>query len=444
MPAKPFILFAPDATDVSWRAGTSGPTFAEGVDARAALDALGYKGQPVVLAVPSRWCLGAMISTADLPRKDRRRAMLYRLEEKLPLAAEEVVADFIAGLEGSADAFGVCVATATLGPVIDALEADGIPVRHACPAALLAAREAVEAAPAGAAIVWQSPAGVELIFTAAGRPSRWLSLPIDPAAVALHLRLATAERPDPTVPLPLRTEAASPELLTSVAAVEGVSVESEGDRPLAEAATDAGAAILNGRPAWVDFRRDALAAPDSYDRLRPPLTAALLAAGLALATLSGVTLWRARANDHFADKYEAAERAVFSEVFPKAPVPPATAVRRRLQIEQGRVSGSAGPGTGAGPSALVLLNDALDRLPADVRYRLVELRVSPSELFLDGQARTHGDAGALADGLRKMGYFEIAPPGTEQVAMDKGEGPAVAFRINGTHEVKKPAARGGP
>jgi len=54
-------------------------------------------GATVTLALPSHWCLCARVDVADLPRSSRRQAMLYRLEEQLPLAAEEFVADFVAG-----------------------------------------------------------------------------------------------------------------------------------------------------------------------------------------------------------------------------------------------------------------------------------------------------------------------------------------------------------
>src|SRR5579871_5717809 len=52
-----------------------------------------YAGERALIAVPSSWCYAALISTADLPHHDRK-AMLFRLEEKLPLPAESVVADF--------------------------------------------------------------------------------------------------------------------------------------------------------------------------------------------------------------------------------------------------------------------------------------------------------------------------------------------------------------
>ena len=431
MPAEPFTLFPPDADGGPWRAGTDGPTLAEGPDARAALDGVGHAGQPVALALPSRWCLCAAIETAGLPKKNRRQTMAYRLEEKLPLAAEEVVADFIPGPADAA--FGVCAAVATVGPVIAALEDDAIPVRHVCPAALLAARNLIEASDGDAALLWQSAGGIDLIRSAAGRPTRWLALPADPAAVALHLGLM-ADQLD--APLAVRTEAVDPATLAELEKDDRLKLESPGDRSLFAAAAEAGAAALAGRAPWVDLRRDALAAPDPYDRLRPPLTAALVAAAALMLAFCGATLWRAQQNGRFVRQYEADEAAVFREVFPKSPVPVAAAIPRRLEIEQRRVSGPTAAVDGDAPSALRLLNDALSRLPADVRYRLVELRLTPTELFLDGQTRTHGDAATLAAALQKMPYYDVGPPGTERI--ESADEPAVTFRITGSHAAPKP------
>ena len=59
------------------------------------LKAASYDGESVLLAIPSAWCLCDPVATTGLPARNRRQAMAYRLEEKLPVAAEEVVADFI-------------------------------------------------------------------------------------------------------------------------------------------------------------------------------------------------------------------------------------------------------------------------------------------------------------------------------------------------------------
>ena len=104
----------------------------------AALKTAGYRFEPVLLAIPSHWCLCASVTTAGLPRKERRRAMIYRLEEKLPLAAEDVVADFLPAAPACDQNLGVCVQKQTVATLVDALEAKGVAIASICPAALLA------------------------------------------------------------------------------------------------------------------------------------------------------------------------------------------------------------------------------------------------------------------------------------------------------------------
>src|SRR5689334_16163709 len=102
MAKRTFILFA---SDTGWQAGagdslvqvpmTAGATPDQ--IATAAADSpkqLGHGASPIILAIPSNWCLCASIHTDDLPKADYR-SLLYRLEEKLPWPAESITADFI-------------------------------------------------------------------------------------------------------------------------------------------------------------------------------------------------------------------------------------------------------------------------------------------------------------------------------------------------------------
>src|SRR5262245_35818705 len=120
MSARSFILLADGA---QWRvAAVSAPGEVEWIDRSIdgaaaveivaeeiseALSRAGYRGGGVSLLIDSANCLAASISTVDLPRQDRR-SLIYRLEEKLPLSAEEVVADFAIG---DGRALGVAVRT---------------------------------------------------------------------------------------------------------------------------------------------------------------------------------------------------------------------------------------------------------------------------------------------------------------------------------------------
>src|SRR5438045_1145265 len=144
MPAQPFIIFP---TSHSWHVATLHGDVPRVRDVRAGADMgsataselreLGYAGQGVILALPTEWCFVASIQISDLPRHDRG-AMIYRLEEKLPMPAEEFVADFA---HDGDSALGVAARTAQIKPLVDVLENAGIAIQSIVPAALLAAIE---------------------------------------------------------------------------------------------------------------------------------------------------------------------------------------------------------------------------------------------------------------------------------------------------------------
>src|SRR6185369_3653064 len=94
----------------------------------------GYKSQGALLALPATWCLCASISTANLPDRDHA-AMTFRLEEKLPLAAENITADFIVHED---TALGVCALNEKIQPLVEALEKSGVTLQSISPAAILA------------------------------------------------------------------------------------------------------------------------------------------------------------------------------------------------------------------------------------------------------------------------------------------------------------------
>ena len=61
------------------------------------------------------------------------------------------------------------------------------------------------------------------------------------------------------------------------------------------------------------------------------------------------------------------------------------------------------------------LRDLLAGLPADLRFRVLEVRLDGSSFALDGQVRSHGDADAIAASLRAGGFW-VDPPSTEQLS----------------------------
>jgi hypothetical protein len=172
-------------------------------------------------------------------------------------------------------------------------------------------------------------------------------------------------------------------------------------------------------------------------RLARPLkvTAALMFALMAVVT-AGSWLGAMR-YDAQVSRLLDCERAVFSQLYPNASVPPA--VRKWLESESMRLAGVSGA-SGALPEqpfALETLRKVAAGLPKDTRLRILDLRIEPGEVFLEGQARSHADAEVVARGVASAGFVMEAPR-TETLV--KG---GVAFTLAGKPGAPSAAAPAG-
>jgi hypothetical protein len=448
------IFIAADA----WRIGRAGPdgvTLSDVAIPRgdspddaaravvAALDGDGRAGSRsgVILALPSDRCLCASIRVDDLPARDRRLAMLYRLEEKLPLPAEDVVADF---LPGGDSALGVCVETAYARPLVEALESQGVAIEAICPASLLALQQrmresASQAEAAQDAILWATGGRVELFVLRDGMPRSWSVLADDPQDVRLHLGLEPLAEGRPARVHAIGLSDASHR---AMGALPGVELIAPGPASMDADAVTMAADVLAGRAEpWVNLRRDALASRDPLRSVRTPLTFAAAAAVLCVACACGGMLWRAARYDRLAARYASEQQQVYQQVFPSQPMPPD--VRSRLESEERALRGLSGAVSGGGgndPAAaipseapgLVVLRDLLAGLPADLRYRVLEARLDAGRFTLEGQVNAHGDADTIATALRANKALAVEPPRTEQLPESPTGEKAVSFTISGT------------
>src|SRR4051812_10805064 len=179
------------------------------VDVRAAVladavRAAGLARSPVVLALRSHDCLCAPVDTRDLPNRQRGQAMLYRLEERLPVAAEELAADFADA--GGESALGVGVEHRRLAPLVAAVQSAGLRVAAVSPAAMLAAQHSADAmrpgdqaakADAELLLMSDAPGSADLFVLAGGMPVAWYALAEDPDDILLHVRVASLKHPSP-------------------------------------------------------------------------------------------------------------------------------------------------------------------------------------------------------------------------------------------------------
>jgi hypothetical protein len=139
-------------------------------------------------------------------------------------------------------------------------------------------------------------------------------------------------------------------------------------------------------------------------------------------------LWRAARYNRLAARCADEQREVFRQTVPRQPEP--LDVPSRLASEQRALQGLSGDSTAPPPQppGLVALRDLLARLPGDVRFRVLELRLDGASFVIEGQARSHSDADAIAESLRAAGGFSVDPPRTEQLSSgpDAAEPPGLA------------------
>lgn len=388
-----------------------------------------YQGQPVMLAIPSAWCLCATIETDRLERGQRRKTMIYLLEEQLPIASEQFVADFID--QGGSAALGVCCELERLESLLAALASAGIAVGHISPMVMLTAATLLEehasldillACDGDGQECTQS--GHDVIAFDRRRPVQWQWLGNDDEAAEEHLH-SLADKHGGTAQMSIVGEQARE--ATFLKSVGNVRVLPRKWTHREQAAALAGSKVLAGKASpWIELRRDVLAPADAIEAFRQPLTGLAYAAVLLLVSVIAVTQYRGGQYEALASEHSRSQAEVFKKALPNQRLP--ASVRARLQSEHQRLSELSGDGTsatssrsaggnGAIPaSALESLHTAIAGLPAHIRFRIVDLSIEPGLIRIDGQAQSHVDAEQIAVSLERTGKLDIEPPRTQALA----------------------------
>ena len=383
------------------------------------LSSLGYHGDDVLLGIPSTACLVGHLTLENPADRRHRQTLLYQLEQVLPLAAEDIVADF---MHHDGDTLAVVAQIAHLEPWLAALENQGVRIRSISPTALLAAQHlapTVESDSAQLCVLWGHANQVEWFVLASGQLRAWQLVPSQPSAVVQRLNLRSLEQVESprvmAIDLP-------PEVLAAVASLPDVQLLDGPATPLLEAATLAAGDILSGKqPLWFELRRDRLAPRDRYRPIRGPLRFAMISAAALLLLASAGLQIRAARYESLLNQHEGRQADLFREALPGQPIP--VGIQSRLESESAKLAGLKGDATDlAGQrSALAMLYDVLAACPEQTRVRILEMRLQRTRVDLEGELRSHADADVLATALRQRG-FQVEPPRTQQLP---GQGVAV-------------------
>jgi hypothetical protein len=387
-------------------------------------------GRPVlVVAMPSAKCLSAVVSTDDLERGNRRRALGYRLEEHLPVAAEQAVADYC---ECRSDALGVCIEFEPLKPAIDMLEDRSFAVRHIVPLAMLIGAEVVTRHRDLDAILIlneDDQGSVDLIELDADKPTRWHWL-VD-SGDELRVQIETlATQSDGPPKVGVVGEGAAKQKIADDERFQCVVIED----PPGDIAMQQVQRLVDGKASpWFDLRHGALARPDQFELYRGVVLTLVVALVLFLAAVIGVTQYRGNQYADIATAKQAEEVALFKQALPDQRVP--VNIKSRLQSEARKLAGLSGRGADGmdlsslrETSAVVHLHALLASLPRDLRFRILDLSLQPDQMRVTGEARSHGDAEKIVGALRDTGRYEVDPPRTQALRDEDG----VSFSFSAT------------
>jgi hypothetical protein len=399
------------------------------------LAAQGYAGEPVLLAIPSQKCLAASVPIETPSQIRQRETLLYQLEQCLPLAAEDMVADFV--IRGH-DVLGVALETIPQRTIVEALESRGIQIQSISPLAILALQESVRgnARTDPYLVLWENNEHIELLRLDGRKLSAWQFLPAEPESVGQRLAVEALGGVGPIRVMPHHLP---PSLLAVLRTRADVLVEEPLDDTLYESALAIAPDVISGKePAWIELRRDALGAQDAYRPIRGSLRFVWGAAAAFLIALSAGLLLRAYKYGQSASADRLEQATIFGEVFPGQSPP--TGIRSRLESERAKMAGVKGESADLPPQrpALAVFYDLLDSVPEALRCRLLSVKLDHARIEFEGELRSHGDADTIASGLRKRG-LRVQSPRT-QLLRSQG----VSVRMIAESGDKKPSGTGHP
>jgi hypothetical protein len=418
---QPVVILASD-DDPSLQVGSlsnDGSVFSTGDDLGLVT---GGAAKELVLAIPSKWCLWARLDAGEQGTPTREE-LTYLLEEQLPLSAEDVVADFCGD---GPDVFAVALDPRRARETMNQLDPRGITIGVISPASLLALQHRLEEIDGQVdAVIWEDEKQIELFVLKDGRPIAWHVAPAggemadEPVSIFLRAALPTNHNR-----LRIILSGDCPAVRRELADLPEIDVAEKPLGSIREAATQAADRVLRGKlTPWFDLHRGALASGDPHRAIRRPLNLAVAALFVCCACVAAAMFWRSARYGALESQYAQQQAAVFQKVLPGRPIPPD--VTARLASEEQRLlamSGGHGDGSAASASrprqssVLPALFDLLSRLPSGSQYQITQVRLDGAKLYVEGRAKAHGDADALAGALRAGGRFPVGPPHTESTA----------------------------
>jgi type II secretory pathway component PulL len=360
----------------------------------------------------------------DSPRQLRRTsALLYELEEHLPLAAEDLTATY---LRRDLDLMAIATDQDEILSLVSALQGNGIQVDLVMPIMPLAAwshRKSRRAA-SEEVVVWLGICGTaNHLRLIDGKPTLWQYLPHGSAQLGQQLTYDQLSRPGAFPLTVYHNGNSSDDLLQSFRSISGAELVHRDADPLALGALEALTAVRQGKEEPATAFKGVTHGGRAQEPLRWELRLLQLAVASLLIALAVMNWHTAQDRARERAELQVASEDVFREVLPGATL--RTGVRSRLESELAKLSGVKGGKNeeGISESVLPMLYQLLSVLPEDMRFRLLEVRLDGRQLHLTGEVREFSDADRIAAALRAKG-LAVTPPTTQRLPVE-----GVSFRM---------------
>ncbi len=343
----------------------------------------------IMLAIPLSWCYVQVITVPQ--RRPKHVALVFALEEFLPIEAERLTCDFVRIAPGRF--LGVAVETDRLVSLVERLALEGLQIGSIVPESFIIARDA-----SGDQIVCDCDhmVYVQLDGSRIG-DVRGVRLPeaLDVAdwAETIVAQLGDCDRP-------FQVYCAGPDSWR-IGLAERIEQDVLPPSPSIDGRTHSAAAcdLAHGAlaPAVLNRARDR-----SNQRLAIILCAALL-------MIAGGLGWKTSRIESQRADIARWHKTTFSDVFRGEAVP--RGIRLRVASERKRLEAlknvdQVAPGS---LDALEILQHVIAALPEGVRARFDELRIEDGRITLRGLSRSHADADALARGLDEAPSIQCPP-----------------------------------
>ncbi len=371
-----------------------------------ALRQWGWRAQAICLGLSSQMIYATPIDCTQLPRKGRRQAMHYQLEEQLPIDSERLTADYISNDAGLA--LAVAVETQRVAEIVAALAAAGVHVGSIRSSALLAAWQVRQTAQDADMILVAGEQDWDVLSFSADGPHSWDTASANPANIvrAVQAQMLLTPRPSPLKALLL---GAGDEETCGVIEQDVPLhwLHAPASTVIELAANGARAALTGKNGGWAEFCRGSLAGGLSGETGKLLKASAVLAAVVLIALTAGL-VWRGLRYQGLAQQLRHEQAQAFSAVHPDVPVP--RSIRSHLASEVARLDAiSGGQALPKQASALENLRLLAQAMPPDLRLKVSELFLGPTALTIKGQAHQHSDPEVLSQALHCLGYTVEAP-----------------------------------